>query len=273
MGAMEPIGARLPTGETVLREVGRGALARVYLVSDGRDVRVLKLLPRGLGRRVQHEFRMAHDLEHPNLGRVEARVDLGDRPGLLMPWVRGARLVARSPTPPDRRAYLAAFEQLLRALGRLHAMGRVHRDVKPENVLVDRLGRATLIDFDLALDLDAPHEAPKVAGTVAYLSPEQARGEPATPASDLYAAGVMLYAALTGEIPFHGSVDELLGAGRAPRAPAAPSSFHPDLAPFDALVGGLLAADPAERFVSADAASDALDRARTAERAADEGAS
>jgi eukaryotic-like serine/threonine-protein kinase len=267
---MEPIGARLATGEVVLREVGRGALARVYLVSDGRDVRALKLLPAGLRARAEHEFRMAHDLAHPNLGRVEARIDLGDRPGLLMPWVRGRRLGARSRLPGDRSAYLDAFGQLLTALDRLHGLRRVHRDVKPENVLVDRLGRAVLIDFDLALHLDAPHEAPRVAGTLAYLSPEQLRGAPATPASDLYAAGVMLYAALTGEIPFHGSVEELLDEGRAPWTPPPPSACDAALAPYDALAAGLLAPDPAERFTAADAALAALERARAAARAADE---
>lgn len=261
MTGMEPIGQRLESGETVLRQVGHGALARVYLVSDGHAVRALKLLPAGRAARAGHEYRMAHDLRHPHVGRVDLRIDLGDRPGLLVPGVRGRRFLARGRSLQDRAACVAAFGQLLNALGYLHGVRRVHRDVKPENVLVDVDGRVTLIDFDLALHLDAPHEALRAAGTAAYLSPEQARGEPATPASDLYAAGVMLYAALTGEVPFHGSVAEVLSGRGAHRASALrPSDVDAGLAAADALLAGLLAPDPGDRFVDAGAASAALAR-------------
>jgi eukaryotic-like serine/threonine-protein kinase len=263
MVAMEPIGQRLATGEMLLREVGRGALARVYLVSDGHGVRALKLLPVGQGARADHEHAIAHDLHHPHLGHSDARIDVGDRPGLIMPWVRGRAMRVRGRAPHDRLDYLAAFEGLLRALAHLHELRRVHRDVKPENVLVDAEGHVTLIDFDLAVSLDAPEAAPRAAGTVAYLSPEQARGERATPASDLYAAGIMLYAALTGEVPFHGTAAQRLAERHAAPAPR-PSAVDPALASADALVGGLLAAAPARRFASADAASAALAELRAA---------
>jgi eukaryotic-like serine/threonine-protein kinase len=254
---MEPIGQRLATGEMLLREVGRGALARVYLVSDGRGVRALKLLPVGQVARADHEHAMAHDLHHPHLGHSDGRIDVGDRPGLIMPWVKGRALRGRGRAPRERRAYLAAFDQLLSALAHLHERRRVHRDVKPENVLIDAAGRVTLIDFDLTLSLDAPASAPRVAGTVAYLSPEQARGESATPASDLYAAGVMLYTALIGELPFHGTAAQRLAGQHAVAAPR-PSARDPQLAPADGLVAGLLAPDPADRFATAGAASAAV---------------
>jgi eukaryotic-like serine/threonine-protein kinase len=263
MVAMEPIGQRLATGEMLLREVGRGALARVYLVSDGRGARALKLLPVGQAARADHEHAMAHDLDHPHLGHSDARVDVGDRPGLIMPWVKGRALRVRGRSCRDRLDYLAAFDGLLRALGHLHERRRVHRDVKPENVLVDGEGWVTLIDFDLALSLDAPEAAPRAAGTVAYLSPEQARGERATPASDLYAAGIMLYAALIGEVPFHGTAAQRLAARHPTPAPR-PSDRDPALAAADALVAGLLAPAPEDRFATAAAASEALARLRAA---------
>lgn len=245
---MEVLGRRLPTGETVIREIGRGALARVYLVSDGTSVRALKLLPVGRASRADHEHRVAHGLDHPCVGHVDARVDVDERPGVLMPFVAGRRLMmAGGRARRDVDAYLAAFGDLLDALAYLRARGVVHRDVKPENVLVDRHGRARLIDFDLAVHVDERDHAPKVAGTLAYLSPEQARGEPATYASDLYAAGVLLATALTGEVP--------VGVEACLR----PSEVDPGLRAADDLVAGLLATDPAARLAFGDVARPRLD--------------
>jgi eukaryotic-like serine/threonine-protein kinase len=263
MMTMDPIGQRLASGEMLLREVGRGALARVYLVSDGRRVRALKLWPSGMADRADHEHRMAHDLVHPHLGRSDERVDVLDRPGIVMPWVKGRALRIRGRSLADRLALLNAFEQLLEALRHLHERRRVHRDVKPENVLIDDAGHVTLIDFDLSFSMDAATSAPRTAGTVAYLSPEQARGEAATPVSDLYAAGVMLYAGLTGEVPFHGTAGQLL-AERSPLDAPRPSRLDPSLAAADAVVAGLLAPEPRDRTASAAVATEAVAALRAA---------
>jgi len=289
------IGSRLPSGEMILREVGRGASARVYLVSDGESVGALKLLPPGSEPRADHEFRIAAGFRHPNVGRVDARLDVAGWPGVRMPLVWGRRWAVgggprvprgpraargphaaggthdawgprdawgsrdaaspRDPWEPARGRDLATFAQLLAALAYLHDRGVVHRDVKPENVLVDGAGRVTLIDFDLAMRIDDRAGAPRAAGTLAYLSPEQARGEPATPASDLYAAGVLLYAALVGEVPRAAALGALLAGHRAAFWGAAdaarPASLDPALAPADDLVARLLAPDPAQRFARA----------------------
>jgi serine/threonine protein kinase len=244
---VDVIGRVLATGEMVLREVGRGALAHVYLVSDGASVRALKLLPAGREDRADHEYRVAHGLDHACVGHVDARLEVEGRPGLLLPFVAGRRLLARGPTHADRLTYLTAFGDLLDALAYLRLRGVVHRDVKPENVLVDRAGRARLIDFDLALRVDERERAPRAAGTLAYLSPEQERGAPATFAADLYAAGVLLHTALTGEAPV------------GPDERSRPSLLDPSLAPADDLVLDLLLADPERRIAAAVLARPRLD--------------
>ena len=250
------IGTRLDDGDLVIREIGRGASAHVYLASNGVRVRALKLLPGGDHARARHEFTIAGDFDHPHVNRVDGVVDVLGRPGLLMPFVAGRRLQARHRTARGREAYLDAFEGLLAALAYLHDRGIVHRDVKPENVLVDAAGHARLVDFDLAVRLRSATR-PGLVGTIAYLSPEQARGEPALPASDVYAAGVMLYGAVTGEVPFSGTVDEVVTQHRD--APAAiPSAFDPDLEPLDALVAGMLAKRAEDRPLDGAAALAAL---------------
>ena len=261
---MGVLGSRLGDGDVVVREVGRGANAHVYLVSDGERVRALKLLPPGDEGRARHELRIAQRLDHPNVNPVFDVVEVVGRPGLLMAFAPGRRLLARNRHPKLRERYLDAFEGLLQALAHVHERGVVHRDVKPENVIVDVVGRARLLDFDLAALVGAVTQSALV-GTLAYLSPEQARGRSAVPASDVYAAGVMLYAALTGEVPFTGTVAEVVSQHRT-SDPEPPSSFDPALAPIDALVLGMLAKDPLARPSDGAAALDALRATRGALR-------
>lgn len=246
---MNLIGTRFGDGHQILREIARGTVAHVYLASDGRDVRAVKLFPAERADRADRELRFGGGLVHPNLNPVDERITLQGRPGLLMPYVPGHRFGRWLPAA-SRAARVAAIDGLLAGLAHLHARGTVHRDVKPENLLVTREGRAVLIDYDLAMAPGDARDRRTMAGTVAYLSPEQARGEPAEPASDLYAAGILLYRALTGEVPFSGSVSEVLEHHRS-GTPSAPSSFGAGLRHYDALVARLLDKEPERRFTDA----------------------
>lgn len=253
---MNLIGTRFGAGYQLLREIARGAGARVYLASDGRDVVAVKAFPLGQDARADREAAFGAGLDHPNLNPVLERLDLDGRPAVATPFVAGRRLGSWL-TTASRPERLAVVDGLLAGLGHLHAHGIVHRDVKPENLLVTRTGTPVLIDYDLAVRRDDRHDRRSAAGTVAYLSPEQARGEPAEPASDLYAVGILLYRLLTGEVPFAGSVADVMEGHRSVVAEP-PSALDPSLRPFDALLARLLGKLPAERFADADAVRAAL---------------
>lgn len=244
---MNAIGQRFFGGRyQILRALAHGAAARVFLASDGREVRAVKLYPPSHRRRAERELEIGHGLDHPHLNGVEAAVEIDGRPGVVMPFVAGERLGRWLSRGVDRSAFVTTFLGVLEGLGYLHRRGVIHRDVKPENILVDREGHARLIDYDLAVRVDDDLERRALAGTVAYLSPEQARGEPATVASDLYAAGVILYRGVTGEVPFTGTPLEVIEAHRS-TDPRPLTAFDRTLAPLEPLVSSLLAKEPSAR--------------------------
>jgi len=257
------IGQRYDGGFQLLRELARGAQARVYLASDGSTVEAVKVHAVGDGARADREFLIGRDLDHPHLVTVTKRFDLGIAPAVAMRFVPGSRLgvwIARAPL--ERR--LTAIDGLLAGLARLHQRGVVHRDVKPDNVLIVHEARPVLIDYDLATLIGDERDLRSTAGTVAYLSPEQASGLPAGPASDLYAVGILLYHALTGEVPFTGRLDEVLERHKS-HQPTAPSSVAAGLEQYDEPIARLLAKRPADRYPSAEAARQAIRVARLGE--------
>jgi serine/threonine protein kinase len=179
-------------------------------------------------------------LDHPTSGRHT----LGQPKRPVAP-----RILLRKGTSPSPELLRETMRQVVEGISALHAAGKLHRDIKPTNVMVTTSGQAKVLDFGLAVDEFALKEAANfdVVGTSAYMAPEQATGKPLSPASDWYSVGVMLYQSLCGESPFHGSFRETTDAklGRAFRRP---SEIADEVDPaLEDLALALLEVDPSGR--------------------------
>jgi len=250
-----------------LELVGRGAFGVVYRARHqvlGRVVALKLLLPETLSEgdtvpRFLREAQTAAKLDHPNIVPVyDAAQDHGTY-YIAAKWIEGPMLARVIPDNGFEASKAVDFTcQLLAALAHAHAQGVVHRDVKPENILLDKAQeRVQLTDFGLVGILGA--EASKltrigsVMGTPPYMAPEQALGDTRRigPASDIYSAGVVLYKLLTNRLPFTEPYPEILSSIIAVPPPP-PSRYRPDLNPrLEQLCLKALAKKPEERFASA----------------------
>lgn len=258
-----------------VRPVGRGTTGVVYEAIDTAtgQARAVKVA-RSSGpwaRTLALEFELRARVEHPGLVAMYDFVDDGEHSLLVMELLRGVTFVehcrheppvssrwgppvvtggARPPWGGDEIALRDAFGQLADTLASMHRAGCVHCDIKNTNVLVTGDGRVRIIDLGLAIDAhSASARSPQErgAGTPAYLAPEVSAGAHPSPASDWYAAGVLLYLSLTGHLPFEGDAGPLLLAKRtlAPLSPHAWVTGAPD--DLVALAQRLLATTPADR--------------------------
>jgi len=235
------------------RQLGAGGMGVVYEALDRRtgEVVALKTLRRLNPEQIyrfKQEFRALADLHHANLvGLGELHCEEGVW-FFTMELVRGHEFGAYVRADPARLR--RALAQLAEALDALHRHGRVHRDLKPSNVLVDDAGRVVVLDFGLSAPVVAgtdPPTEPRLLGTAPFLAPELERDPRGSPASDWYAVGVMLFEALTGELPFAGPPLAVLRAKlecRPPRAAERAAGVPRDL---DDLCAALLDVDPAAR--------------------------
>jgi serine/threonine-protein kinase len=203
--------------------IGRGGMGEVRQARDRRLARdvAIKFLRSDLAAqpdahaRFAEEARNAGRLSHPNVVLVLDQGEHDGRPYLVMERLPGETLhdeIGRGPLT-DARA-CAVARDVLSGVGAAHALGIVHRDVTPANVLLTEDGRAKVADFGIAKTTDSASftVVGQVLGTPAYLAPERLHGEPATAASDVYAVGVVLYEALTGERPFAGDTPVAVAA-------------------------------------------------------------
>jgi serine/threonine-protein kinase len=253
------------------RELGRGGMGVVYLARDLRLERpvAIKALHPALAAdpqacaRFLREARTAAALAHPHIVPIYAVEESDAAPLLVMAMIDGetlgARLRTRGPLPADDAARV--LREIAWALDHAHAHGVVHRDLTLDNILLERhTGRALLSDFGLAHRTDAVDVGP-VFGTPGYLAPELIRGDTATPASDLYALGVVGFAALAGKLPFAGETSAVLAKHLMQPAPALAPLAHGASPRLVAGIMQCLAKDPDARPASATAFLGALERA------------
>ncbi|MES2123577.1 MAG: serine/threonine-protein kinase [Gemmatimonadota bacterium] len=252
------------------RELGRGGMGIVYLARDVRLDRpvALKLLPPEraaipqLRESFLREARMAARLAHPNIVPIHAVEEIGSFVFYAMRYVAGETLGER--LRRVRRLAPHDASRLLRdtayALAYAHAQGVIHRDIKPDNILLEDEGhRAVVTDFGIARLVDSPDATGgRVVGTPEYVAPEQAAGEAVDGRSDLYALGAMGFHCIAGRPPFEGSVPELLAQHLTRPAPGLLTVAPETPLALAETIDRALRKDPAERFESAEAMAEAM---------------
>ncbi len=246
--------------------VGTGGMSSVYRAHD-------KLLERNVALKVLHErftdegdyverfrreARAVAQLSHPNIVTVIDRGEQDDRQFIVFEYVDGENLkslLEREGPLPERKAIELAL-QIAGALSFAHAQGLVHRDVKPQNVLLDDDGQAKVTDFGIARSLEVRGGLTRtgtVMGTSDYISPEQARGSQVDELSDVYSLGAVLYELLTCEVPFPGDNFVAVALRHINEPPPSVRERRPDVSPrLEAAIGRAMAKDPRDRFGSMD---------------------
>jgi serine/threonine-protein kinase len=269
------------------REIGRGGMGVVYLARDLKLDRLvaIKTLPTHLAgspevrERFLREARTAAHLSHPSIVPIHRADEIAGQVFFVMGYVDGESLAQRIQTQgrPPFAETVAQLRDVALALGYAHAHGVIHRDVKAENILIERgSGRALVTDFGIArLAESKPLTATgQVLGTVHYMSPEQVSGEPVDGRSDVYSLGVVAFLALSGRYPFDSETPSAILVSHVTKTAPRLADVAPDVPlALTAVVDRCLAKNPNERFATSGALAEALaglradaaeaDRART----------
>ncbi len=267
----------------IQHELGAGASAVTVAAFDrrlGRQVAIKLLKPEeerdaDFSRRFTREAQAAAAISHANVVNVYDVGQEGDLFYLVMQLVDGTdlkELIAREGALPWARA-ISIARDVLAGLAAIHAAGIVHRDIKPQNVLIGRDGSVRVTDFGVAhVERDTSLTAAgTTVGTADYMAPEQAQGQVPTPAADVYAVGVILFEMVTGRLPFHeptAMATMLAHIQRDVPVPAAPRGMEPLPRGVALAIQQAMAKDPRARFRSADAMRHALDAPETVAMAA-----
>ncbi len=253
------------------RRLGEGSFAETFLATDTllqRQVAV-KILREQYARdprfaaHFANEAQAAAAVSHPNVVEVYDSGREGETLFIVMEWVDGSNLkqMIREQAPLPVPEAIRLLLELLQGLAVIHQAGIVHRDVKPQNVLMTRHGSAKLTDFGIARGAVASGltETGVVVGTAAYMAPEQASGKPVGPGVDLYAAGVILFELVTGRLPFPGENPVQVMYQQVHEAVPRPGELNRGVGvELEAVILRALAKEPGERYPTAEAMAEAL---------------
>ena len=243
-------------GYRLLRQLGRGGMATVYLAvqeSVDREVALKVMSPALLvdptfGERFLREAKIAAHLHHRHVVGIHDVGRAGDYHYIAMEYLGAGPIRPKDGSSRPPAFALRVIREIAGALNYAHEKGFVHRDVKPDNILLRRDGSSVLTDFGIARALDAAPRVTRtgaIVGTPHYMSPEQARGQQIDGRSDLYGLGVVLYELLVGRVPYH--ADDSLAIGIMHITQPIPV-LPRDLAALQPLIDRLLAKQPADRF-------------------------
>ncbi len=279
--SLDDVRRRLGDRYTIERELGRGGMGAVYLARDLKLDRpvALKVLPpelasdSSLRERFLRETRTAASFSHPNIVPVHS---VEDRDGVLafaMGFVEGESLAERvhRSGPLDVRSLVRLLQDVGYALAYAHGRGVIHRDIKPDNIMIERAtGRALLMDFGISRSITANVSATQgltrigeVVGTPEFMSPEQATGDTIDGRSDLYSLGLVALYALTGTKPITGTSAQQILARQLTELPPSATSLRAELpASIGAAIDKCVAKQPDDRFASAEQLVEAIDAAQ-----------
>lgn len=255
----------------LLAKVGDGGMAVVYKARDimlNRTVAV-KILRESYAsdpaflQRFNREAQAAANLNHPNIVNVFDVGHEGDIHYIVMEFIEGSNLkdliIKQAPFPAGQAIETAA--EICDAIGYAHSKGLIHRDIKPQNILLTNDGKVKVTDFGIAKGYGDQNltQTGITLGTVHYFSPEQAKGLPVQPQSDIYSIGVVLYEMVTGRIPFESDNPVALAVKHIEELPPMPRLYNPSIPPaLESIILKALSKDPAQRYPSAAAMAKAL---------------
>jgi formylglycine-generating enzyme required for sulfatase activity/predicted Ser/Thr protein kinase len=258
---------------TIVKELGKGGCGVVYLALErgaGRRVALKFLLERGMSpdrlARFKREGELTASLNHPGILRIHSAGESAGVPFLAYEYVEGCRSLTDAFEGLDVAARARLVAEAARALGHAHLQGITHRDVKPDNILVDDRGRVRVADFGMAIGRasDRLTESNVMLGTPTHMAPEQFFGvrDAIGAQADVWAMGVILYQALTDQLPFQGKSLTELGGQIYAAAPRHPSEVVPDVPPaLEAVCLKALSQFPEMRHVHAGSFADEVERA------------
>jgi len=249
----------------VIEELGKGGMGRVYKALDKEinEEVALKLLKPEIAsdestvERFRNELKFARKIAHKNVCKMYHLSKEEETPYITMEYVAGEdlkRLVKRKGKFEEEEA-ISIAKQVCEGLAEAHRLGVVHRDLKPQNIMIDKEGDAKVMDFGIARSVEAPGvtQSGVMIGTPDYISPEQAEGEEADQRSDIYALGVILYEMVTGSVPFKGDTALSVALKHKTQIPSDPRKLNPEVSEnLSQVILKCMEKDRESRYQSAD---------------------